>query len=66
MAATEDPSPSEIARICAEIQRSWTPQECLKRLRCDLRPVVMGADGIACSVTAAAYDEHHERGGCLQ
>ena len=42
---TNNPTPQEIAERCAEIQKEWTPAERLKRLRVDLRPTVMTADG---------------------
>ena len=54
-----DPSPEEIAERCAAIQAEWTPEERMKRLRCDLRPQVMTADGRLVDVSTEAYEAHH-------
>ena len=61
MAAKQDPSPAEIAAACLEIQRGWSEQEKLKRLRVDLRPTYRTADGRRLEMTEVAYDRHHER-----
>ena len=63
MTQPKDPSPAQIARECKRIQAGWTPAERLRRLRVDLRPVVLGADGIPCDVTAESYQAHTERLG---
>ena len=56
--ANQDPSPEQIAAACAEIQRGWSPDERLRRLRSDLRPQVLTADGRLEPVTASNYDGH--------
>ena len=53
-----DPSPEEIAERCAAIQAEWTPEERMRRLRCDLRPQVMTADGRLVDVSTEAYEAH--------
>ena len=54
-----DPSPEEIAERCLAIQSEWSPEERMKRLRVDLRPVVRLADGSMADVTATDYERHH-------
>ena len=66
MTATRDPSPAEIAAACLEIQRGWSEQEKLKRLRVDLRPTYTRCDGVTESMTAEVYDRHHTRRAELQ
>ena len=59
MASTnQDPSPAEIAQRAAEIRATWSPQEHFRRLRADLRPQVLTADGRLEPVTASNYDGH--------
>jgi len=63
----QDPSPEEIAQRCAEIQAGWTAAEHMKRLRCDLRPSHMLADGRMRTMDAEDYRIHHdERAAILQ
>jgi len=64
MAQPQDPSPSEIAERCLLIQAIWTPDERMKRLRVDLRPMVRTGDGRLLDVTVDDYDGHHVRDGC--
>ena len=66
MAATRDPTPAEIAQRCAEIQATWTPDEKLKRLRSDLRPMHMLADGRLSTMDADVYTGHHDARAELQ
>ncbi len=66
MTATKDPTPEEIAQRCAEIQRGWSEQEKLKRLRADLRPTYTRCDGERETMDADVYDGHHERRAELQ
>jgi hypothetical protein len=61
-----DPSPEEIARICAEIQATWSPRMKLSRLRVDWRPVFMRSDGFLESMPVEDYDAHHEARERLQ
>lgn len=59
-----EPSPEHIARECAEIRSTWTPQEVLSRLRSDLRPKYRTALGHRAEMQAEAYEGHcnsHER-----
>jgi len=58
MGTKQDPSPDEIAERCAEIQLSWTPQERLRRLRADWRPMVKAADDRLETMTSGDYDHH--------
>lgn len=57
---SNDPTPADIAAACLEIQAGWTPNERLRRLRSDQRPMVETADGRLVAVAADDYDEHHE------
>ena len=66
MAATRDPTPTEIAAECLLIQAGWSEQEKLKRLRVDLRPTYTRCDGVTESMTADVYDRHHEQRAELQ
>ena len=59
MAATKDPTPAKIAELCLEIQRGWSEQEKLKRLRVDLRPVFTRCDGERLEMSSSVYDGHH-------
>ena len=59
MAATPDPTPSEIVAACLEIQAGWTPEERMRRLRPDMRPTISLCDGRAMEMTAEAYGRHH-------
>ena len=61
-----DPSPEEIARLCAEIQKSWTPREKLSRLRSDWRPSYLRSDGFTEAMPVEDYDAHHEARERLQ
>ena len=60
MAATKDPTPAEIAAACLEIQRGWSEQEKLKRLRSDLRPSFVRCDGVTETMAAESYIGHHD------
>jgi len=62
MSTKPDPSPNELALACLQIQSHWTPDERLKRLRADLRPMVKAADDRLVSVSAADYGHHERRG----
>ena len=64
MGTKQDPSPDEIAERCAEIQLSWTPQERLRRLRADWRPMVKAGDNRLVDMTSDDLEAHHERQGC--
>jgi hypothetical protein len=66
MTATKDPTPEEIAQRCAEIQRGWSEQEKLKRLRSDLRPTFTRCDGEVETMTTESYNGHHDRRAELQ
>ena len=66
MTATKDPTPEEIAAACLLIQATWTPEERLKRLRVDLRPVFTLCDGVTEPMAAASYDGHHRARAELQ
>ena len=61
-----DPSPEEIARLCAEIQKTWTPRMKLSRLRVDWRPSFMRSDGFTEAMPVEDYDRHHEARAALQ
>ena len=52
MKPNADPSPAEIAAACLLIQAIWAPDERLRRLRVDLRPMVRAADGRLVAVAA--------------
>jgi len=58
MNQTKDPSPNELALACLQIQSGWTPDERLRRLRADERPMVRCADDRMVSVSAADYAKH--------
>jgi len=64
MSQTSDPTPNELASLCAEIQAGWSPDEKLKRLRADLRPTYQRCDGIRETMSSDGYDRHHARIGC--
>ena len=66
MAATKDPTPAEIAAACLEIQRGWSEQEKLKRLRSDLRPSFVRCDGEREPMAAESYIGHHDARAELQ
>ena len=66
MPAANDPSPAEISERCLEIQRGWSEQEKLKRLRVDLRPTYTRCDGVTEEMTAESYSGHHEQREALQ
>ena len=66
MTATRDPSPEEIAELCLEIQRGWSEQEKLKRLRVDLRPVFTRCDGERLEMSSSVYEGHHGQREKLQ
>ena len=55
-----DPTPAEIAAACLEIQRGWSEQEKLKRLRSDLRPSFVRCDGELMTMAAEDYEGHHD------
>ncbi len=61
-----DPTPSEIAAACLEIQAGWTADEKLKRLRVDLRPTYQRCDGERLDMTSATYNRHHEQRELIQ
>ena len=56
-----DPTPAKIAELCLEIQRGWSEQEKLKRLRVDLRPTFTRCDGERLEMSSSVYERHHER-----
>ena len=56
-----DPTPAKIAELCLEIQRGWSEQEKLKRLRADLRPMYTRCDGERLEMSSSVYDQHHKR-----
>jgi len=62
MSMKPDPSPEEIAAACLQIQATWSPDERLRRLRFDERPMVKAADDRLVSVSAADYGHHERRG----
>ena len=62
MSTKPDLSPSELHQSCLEIQAGWSPDERLKRLRADLRPMVKAADGRLVTMAAADYGHHERRG----
>ena len=66
MKAKADPTVEEIRLACLEIQSTWTPEERMKRLRVDLRPVFVRCDGVSETMSAEVYDRHHERRAELQ
>ena len=66
MAANPDPTPAEIAAACLEIQRGWSEQEKLKRLRSDLRPSFVRCDGVTEEFDAATYEGHHTQREAIQ
>ena len=53
-----NPTPDKIRQACLLIQSEWSPAEKLRRLRADLRPTVMTADGRA---VTAHLDDDSER-----
>ena len=53
-----DPTPAEITALCLAIQAGWTPDERLRRLRVDWRPMVPTADGRLLAVSADDYGAH--------
>ncbi len=57
-----DPTPAEIESACREIRDGWTPDEALRAMRADLRPMVRTADGRLVAVSADDYEQHSERG----
>ena len=59
----QDPTPAEIAERCLRIQAEWSPEMRMRRLRCDLRPMVRTADDRLVDMTAADYDQHHGAAG---
>jgi hypothetical protein len=61
-----DPSPEEIAAMCLEIQKSWSPRMKLSRLRSDWRPSYMRSDGFNEAMPVEDYDAHHESREALQ
>jgi hypothetical protein len=66
MAAKQDPTPTEIAELCLQIQSTWTAQERMKRLRSDLRPSFTRCDGETEEMSSSVYDGHHEQRQGLQ
>ncbi len=52
---TPAPTPPQIAAACLQIQSTWSEEVRLRRLRCDLRPVVLAADGRLLPVDAEDY-----------
>jgi len=59
-----DPSPNELHQFCLEIQSGWTPDERLRRLRSDERPMVRCADDRLLAVSADDYAKHQEARTC--
>jgi hypothetical protein len=59
-AAKPDPTPSEIAEICWEIQAGWSDEERLKRMRIDWRPTYRRCDGEHPEFAVTIYESHHE------
>ena len=66
MKKNSDPTPTEIAELCLLIQSTWTPQERMKRLRADWRPMFTLADGRQQGIEAADYEQHHDQRAELQ
>ena len=58
----QDPSPADIAADCLLIQSTWTPDERLRRLRVDQRPMVRLTDGRLVAMSWADYDGHQFTG----
>ena len=56
-----DPTPSEIAAACLLIQLSWSPQESLRRLRADWRPMVKAGDDRLETMTSGDYHHHLQK-----
>jgi hypothetical protein len=54
-----DPSPEEIQAMCLEIQKGWTAEEKMKRLRQDWRPAYRRCDGERVELSLDCYDAHH-------
>lgn len=54
-----DPPPEQILQECQRIQAEWSPDERLKRMRCDLRPYFRRCDGVQVEMTDDDYQEHH-------
>lgn len=54
-----DPTLQEIAEACLEIQKRWSDAERMRRLRVDLRPTVLTADGRHADVSSESYAAHH-------
>jgi hypothetical protein len=54
-----DPTPEQIAEMCLEIQRGWTDDEKLKRMRVDWRPTFVRCDGQRVELSLDCYDTHH-------
>jgi hypothetical protein len=61
-----DPTPEQIAEMCLEIQRGWTDDEKLKRMRVDWRPAFVRCDKVAVEMDLRVYGEHIEQGDTLQ
>jgi hypothetical protein len=59
-AAKPDPSPSEIAALCLEIQAAWSDEERLKRMRIDWRPAFVRCDDQLIDMDLKTYESHHE------
>ena len=66
MATTRDPSPTEIAELCLQIQSTWSQRERMSRLRADWRPMFTLADGRQQGIEAADYERHHDQRAELQ
>ena len=66
MAAKKDPTPTEIAELCLQIQAGWTERERMSRLRADWRPMFTLADGRQQDIEAADYEQHHDQRAELQ
>ena len=66
MATNRDPTPEQIAAICAEIQSTWTAAERLRRLRSDQRPTFTRCDGVRETMAAEDYERHHSERAELQ
>ena len=66
MTKLNDPTAAEIAAACLLIQATWSPDERLRRLRADLRPMVTTADGRLVAVSASDYETHKRNGAPCQ
>jgi hypothetical protein len=61
MPVNTDPTPEQIRLACFKIQRGWSPEERMRRMRADLRPTYTRCDGATEEMSSSVYDGHHER-----